>query len=297
MTPRLRPYLLVAGTLLPLIVFGLLGARQLLRHESAAIEREAIGRARAAMSAVDAHLRNQVLALETLGASKSLEAGDIRAFHAESQRVLRTQHAWVNIGLASNNRMQLFNAVYAFGRPEPFATDDPAYSAAVRGARATFSNVATGTAVQSPTVRVRVPVSYADEVRYVISAPLNLRQLAELMQVQVLPEDWGISLVDREARVIVRIPAVPAGAEEAESFRAAVRRAPEGWFEGHNREGKPTHTAYVTSQLTGWVVGVALPSPVVDVGKQRIVTMLVAGMLLSLGMGMALAWQLSGSPR
>jgi hypothetical protein len=163
----------------------------------------------------------------------------------------------------------------------------------VRGARATFSNVASGTAVQSPTVRVRVPVSYADEVRYVLSAPLNLRHFAELMQAQVLPEDWGISLIDREARVIVRIPAVPAGVEEAESFRAAVRRSPEGWFDGQSREGRPTHTAYVTSQLTGWIVGVTLPSAMVDAGEQRIVTMLVAGMVLSLVMGMALAWQLS----
>ena len=76
------------------------------------MERDAIGRAHAAMSAVDAHLRGSIASLEILAASKSLESGDIAAFHAESQRVLRTQPAWVNIGLASAAKIQLANAVY-----------------------------------------------------------------------------------------------------------------------------------------------------------------------------------------
>jgi hypothetical protein len=243
------------------------------------------------MSAVDAHLRSSIVALETLSTSKSLEAGNIAAFHQEAQRVLRTQPAWVNIGLATAERMQLFNAVYALGKPERIVIDDPAYAAVVRGARASFSNVAVGTAVQSPTVRVRVPVSYADEVRYVLSAPQNLKLFAELMQGQQLPDDWGIALVDREAHVITRIPAVPAGVEESDSLRDAIRRAPEGWFEGPSREGRPTYTAYVTSQLSGWVLGVAIPAGAVEAGEQRILTMLAAGMLLSLVIGMALAWQ------
>jgi hypothetical protein len=294
MTSRLRLYLLVAGSLVPLIGFAVIAARQLVQHERAAVEREAIGRARSAMSAVDAHLRNSIVALETLASSKSLEAGNIAAFHQEAQRVLRTQPAWVNIGLASAERkVQLFNAVYALGKPEPIVTQEEAFTAALRGAKATFSNVAAGTAVQSPTVRVRVPVSYADEVRYVLSAPQNLKLFAELMQSQQLPDDWGIALVDRETRVITRIPAVPAGVEESDSLRDAIRRAPAGWFEGQSRDGRPTYTAYVTSQLSGWVLGVAIPAGTVEAGEQRILTMLAAGMLLSLVIGTALAWQVA----
>ena len=293
MTLRLRPYLFVAGTLVPLIAFSVLASRQLVQHEREAVEREATGRARAAMSAVDAHLRSSIVSLETLGASKSLEAGNIAAFHQEAQRAMRTQPAWVNIGLASADKMQLFNAVYALGKPEPLTIDDPSYLAVLRGARATFGNVTAGTVVQSPTVRVRVSVSYGDEVRYVLTAPQNLKLFAELMQAQHLPDDWGISLVDREARVIVRIPAVPAGVEESDSFREAIRHAPEGWFQGHSREGRPTHTAYVTSHLSGWVLGVAIPAGAVDAGEKRILTMLVAGVVLAFVLGMALASQVA----
>jgi hypothetical protein len=294
MTLRLRPYLLVAGTLVPLIVFGVLAARHLVRHERDAVEREAIGRARSAMSAVDAHLRGSIFSLEALGASKNLEAGDIRAFHAESQRVLRTQPGWVNIGLTSATRVQLANAVYAFSKPEPLAAaDDESFDAVVRSAKAGIGSVAAGNVVRSPTVRVRVPVTYGDEVRYVLSAPQNLKLFAELMHAQQLPDDWGIALVDREKRVIARIPAVPAGVEESDSFREAIRHAPEGWFEGQSREGRTTHTAYVTSQLSGWVLGVAIPAGAVDAGEKHILTLLAAGVVLAFVLGMALAWQVA----
>jgi hypothetical protein len=297
MSPRLRPYLIAAGTLVPLIAFGVLAARQLVQHEREAVEREAIGRARAAMSAVEAHLHGSIASLEALGASKTLEAGDLRAFHAESQRVLRTQRGWANIGLTSATKVQLANAVYAFGKPETLAAaDDESFDAVVRSAKPAIGSVAAGNVVRSPTVRVRVPVTYGDEVRYVLSAPQNLKPFADLLHAQQLPDDWGIALVDREAHIIARIPAVPAGVEEADTFREAIRRAPEGWFEGHSREGRPTHTAYVTSHLSGWVLGVAIPSAFVEAGEKRILTMLAAGVVLAFVLGMALAWQIAERP-
>jgi len=289
-TLRLRLYLLVAGALAPMAVAAVVAALLLLDHERDTIERDALGRARAAMSAVDAHLRGSIAALETLAASKSLAAGNIRAFHAESQLVLRTQPAWVNIGLASAAKIQLSNAVYNFGKPEPFTTaDDSSFNAVVLGARPAVGNVAAGTAVQRPTVRVRVPVSQKGEVRYVMSAPLSLVQLAAVLEAQRLPENWVISLVDREKRVIVRIPAVPAGVPASDSFREAIEREPEGWFHGRTMEGRSTYAAYVTSELSGWVLGVAIPESVVEAGAQRSFTILAAGLVAALAAGLLLA--------
>jgi len=67
-TLRLRLYLLVAGALAPMAVAAVVAALLLLDHERDTIERDALGRARAAMSAVDAHLRGSIAALETLAA-------------------------------------------------------------------------------------------------------------------------------------------------------------------------------------------------------------------------------------
>ena len=300
MNLRSQLHLLGAGTLLPLFAFAVAAVLLQLQHERAALERDALGRARAAMSAVDAHLRGAIVSLQTLGSSNSLQAGDIAAFHRESQQVLRTQPGWVNIGLASADRRQLSNAVYAFGPAEPMApVDVPSYEAALRSGQPAIGGMAPGTAVRSPTVRVRAPVSYGKEVRYVLSAPLNLKHLGDLLQAQRLPEDWIIALVDREKHVIARLPPVAANVPASDAFRQAIDRAPEGWFAGRTREGKQTYTAYVTSELSGWVLGVAMPAGTVEAGARRTFTLLAAGLVAAAAIGALLAWAItrrSGPP-
>src|SRR5262245_4560771 len=223
MTVRTRLYLLVLAALAPMALFAAVAVLSLVQLERATMARDTIGRARGAMSAVDAHLRGSVAALETLASYKPLERGDIAAFHAESQRVLRTQPGWVNIGLSKADKTVLSNAVYALSQPEPAPpVDDESFDATVRDGRPRMGSVAAGTVVRSPTVRVRVPVAYGDEVRYVVSAPLSLKYLGGLLEAQHLPADWVITLVDRERKVIARLPAVPAGVDEAESLREAT---------------------------------------------------------------------------
>jgi hypothetical protein len=255
------------------------------------MERDAIASARSAMSAVDAHLRSSIVSLETLAASKNLETGNIAAFHAESQRVLRTQPGWVNIGLASSTMTQLSNAVYAFGKPETVnAADEGSFTAVVRTAKPEIGSVAPGAAVRSPTVRVRIPVSYGGEVRYVISAPLNLKHLADLLEAPRPPDDRVTVLVDREKRVIVRVPAAPAGSPAPDDLRAAVERSPEGFFPVASPEGRPLYTSYVVSPLSGWALGITIAADAVEAGARRSLAILGAGFLAALAAGGLLAW-------
>lgn len=287
---RSQLWLLLAATLAPMAAFAVYAAQQLLAEERAAMERDAIARARSAMSAIDAYLRGSIVSLETLAASKHLEAGDIAVFHAETQRVLRTQPGWANIGLSTADRKLLSNAVYAFGKPEPLpAVDEPSYERALRSGKAVVGDVAAGTAVRSPTVRVRMPVSYGDEVRYVISAPLNLKPLFELLQAQRLPEEGAIGLADRERRMIVRVPAVAANLPASDGLREALERSPEGWFRGRTREGRLTYTAYVTSELSGWTLGLAIPAAMVEAGERRTFNLLALGAVLAAAIGVMLA--------
>jgi hypothetical protein len=291
MTLGSRLFLVVAGAVAPMAAAGVAAALLLLDHQRETLERDALGRARAAMSAVDAHLRGSIAALETLAASKSLAAGDLRAFHAETQHVLRTQPAWANVGVSSPERVALANAVYNLGKPEPFGSiDDESFDAALTGGRSVVGSVAAGTVVQQPTVRVRTPVRQKGEVRYVISAPHNLTHIAAVLEAQRLPQGWVISLVDRHKVVIARLPAVPAGVPASNNFREAIEREPEGWFFGRTMEGRLTYTAYVTSQLSGWVLGVAIPASVVEAGERRTWLILAAGLVAALAAGALMAW-------
>jgi hypothetical protein len=290
LTLRSHLYLAVAGALLPMAVFAAAAALILVQDESRAIEREALGRARSAMTAIDAHLAASIDALESLATSPALEAGDLRAFHAESQRVLRTQPAWANVGLATPDRIQLANAIYAFGKPETLApADAPSFVAAVRNRRPGVGSVAPGTAVRNPTARLRVPVVYNEEVRYVLSAPLNLKYLVELLQAQDLPPGWAIGLSDRERQIVTRIPLAAAGVPVSDAMREALRRGDQGWFRSRTMEGAPAYTAYVTSPFSGWVLGIAVPERVVEGESKRAYTLIAFGLAASLALGLLIA--------
>ena len=289
---RTRLYLIVVASFAPIALAALAATLLLIEQGRNSAAREAVGRARGAMSAVDAHLRGSIAALETLAAFKGLEKGDIAAFHAESQRVLRTQPSWVNVGLSKADKTVLSNAVYVLGQPEPpISIDERSFEAVVRTARPSVGSVAAGTVVRSPTVRVRVPVSYGEEVRYVVSAPLSLKHLAGLLEAQHLSESWVISLVDREKRVIARIPALPAGVEESEALRDTLERGPEGWFRGRTGEGRDAYTAYTTSDLSGWMLAISVPAAPLDRLSRRVFIILVVGAALALAIGTALAEQ------
>jgi len=291
MVSRSRIYVVVATALAPMMFFALAAVLMLTAQEREARERDGLARARAAMSAVDAHLRGTVTSLGTLAVSKNLEKGDIEAFHQESQRVLLTQPAWENIGLASAAKTQLSNAVEAFPKPAPFSPEDDSFRDVLRGAKAGFSNVIKGAAVAQPTVRVRIPVSYGEEVRYVLSAPLNLKHLSTLLEAQQLPEGWLIVLVDREKQVIVRRPDAVAGTLVNEPLREAIDRAKEGWVHGMSLDGNPVYGAYVTSLLSGWVLVIGIPAERVEEGERRTYAIIGLGFLLALALGVFLAWR------
>jgi PAS domain S-box-containing protein len=283
---------MVAGALTPVVLFAVVSAAQLVQHERRTLEREAIGRTRAAMSAIDAELRGHITTLQALAASKNLAAGNLKAFHDESRRVLQAQPEWQNIGLSTATKQQLADAILPYGEHAPFGGDDASFDEAVRTGQPAVGNVAHGHAIRMDNVRVRTPVVLRGEVRYVLSASLKLEALAELLEAQKLPRDWVIGLYDRELNVIVRDPSVAPGTPAPESFRAAVARSPEGWFRGSTIEGKETYTPYVTSQLSGWVLGIAIPAATVDVGAWRSLALTGTGVVLALALALALAWSI-----
>jgi hypothetical protein len=115
---------LAAASLAPLLVFAAVAGAVLVDHEHERMQRDAMGRVASAMTGVDAELRGAINTLQVLAASRALESGDLRTFHAESQRVLSRQPGWLNIGLASADREQLADAVRPFGEQAPFSAAD-----------------------------------------------------------------------------------------------------------------------------------------------------------------------------
>ena len=284
---------LSVGSVLPLVVFAILAVAALISHQRSTMQQEAMGRVASAMSAIDAEVHGSIMTLQALGASMSLEDGDLRSFHEEARRVLTTRPNWFNIGLASVARVQLIDANRPFEEPAPFAADDDTFDRATATRRPAVGSLRAGTAVAQPAVRVRVPVLVNGVVKYVLTAPIKPDTFDALLRAQHIQPDWRIMLLDRNRNVIARVPERPGDAPLSPDFRAALDRAAHGWVRRHNTAGHDVYTPYITSALSGWVLGFDIPVNAVDGSLWRTFTIAAGGALAALLSALGVGWLLA----
>ena len=98
---RSRLFLLVAGTVVPLVILAVGLGALLVDHERETFRRLALDRNRAFMTAVDAELKGHVTSLLAVAALSDLHKGNLRDFHAEVVEVLKSQPEWENVILSA----------------------------------------------------------------------------------------------------------------------------------------------------------------------------------------------------
>jgi signal transduction histidine kinase/CheY-like chemotaxis protein len=286
---KIRSHLamLAAGAMLPVLGFAVLVSMVLLEQERASVERGGLARARAMMSAVDAQLRGLITTISVLGASSSLETGDLRAFHAEAQRVLATQRAWLDVTLMRPNGEILVDASLEFGQPVPRVRDAASVSRAVATMRPAIGNVDVLDGAERG-VPIRVPVMRDGTVEYVVTAVVRPDFFEEIILEQRLPDGWISGIVDANGRFVARVPARPAGQLASDAYRAAVQKAAEGWSRGLTVERRDVFSAHAVSDLSRWSVGLAIPAEIVLAGARQTALMTGLGVLISIAIATAI---------
>src|SRR5689334_8625863 len=169
--------LLVVGTLLPVVLFGAVVAHRLSQAERATAERRLVQSARDLASNVDREMSSAIRTLSALAASERLERGDLEGFHAQARRVAKTQPSWLRVSLQLPDGHQLVNTQYPWGAPLPPAAELASLRRAARTRRPAVGDLARG-ADGTLTFRVRVPVLYSGELRYVLTAAIAPQMLA-----------------------------------------------------------------------------------------------------------------------
>src|SRR5437870_3736560 len=104
--------LLTAAAIVPLLVLATLLIVRTAQTERGAVSRGLSDSARAISIAVDREITGTLSTLQVLGASRSLEAGDLVRFRDQAGRVLISQReaGWVNVRLAGADGTQIFSA-------------------------------------------------------------------------------------------------------------------------------------------------------------------------------------------
>ncbi len=290
---KLRSHLLmlVAGAMLPVLALTAFLAVLLVEHEKETFRRGAMDRNRTFMTAIDSELHGHIRSLEALAAAPALARGDLKLFYDAARRVLQSQPDWRNVLLFRPDATQLINLRMPYGGTLPPTIEVDTVRRAVATGKPAIGDVSHGPLGDADfALPIRLPVRRDGRVVYVLSAIIKLDRFAEIMAAQRYPDGWAIGLVDTAGVFIERIPAKPRGQRASTDFWAAIQRAKEGWFRGRTLEGTDTFTAHLTSEVTGWTVGVAVPSQQVYATAYRAAWTIALGGLAGLALAIAFAY-------
>ena len=295
MNIRSRLWALTFATLLPMAIFGAVGAYMLVQRERDSFERGALDRVRALMTAIDAELRASITPLEMLARSPTLDRDDLAEFRAEAERALDGRRGdWSNIVVSDPDTAQmLLDLLVPPGAPL-FKTLDPASALeSAKLGRPTIGSVVTGGVLNRPQFAVRVPVLRDGKAKYVLSAVVETPVISKLVQRQAFPGTWAVAVIDGSYGFVVRQPVPEKGATApSESLKRALDSAPQGFQRGQLLDGSEIYRAFQRSPLSRWSASIAVPRSVVERSLNG-VYVLVVGFIGAAMLGLWIAWWLA----
>ena len=293
---RLRSHLqiLTVGTLLPVVLFGLVAAAVIADRERDLVLQGGSERTLALLTAVDAKLDGYAESLRAIAGSAALSQDDLATFHDEMGRALAIQPGWQSLQLAGPDGVLLLDAEQPVGTELGRVREGPSFDAAVRERRTTIRDLYAETG-NAYLFGLRVPVVYEDSTRYVLSALVDPIEMHTILQRQRLPADWVGVVLDANNRIVARTQ----GSEEmvgslaSASLRNALSRATEGRFRGATLEGVEVYTPYTRSAHSGWTVAIGMGAAGVDSRAADIGWIFAAGAIASILVAILLANGLS----
>jgi signal transduction histidine kinase/ActR/RegA family two-component response regulator len=288
----LRVYLLilVLGAMLPgTLLTGVLVWR-VFAHTRAAAERRLMESSRVDAGGLDREFAGTIGTLESLATSPALDRNDFATFHAEGRRVQATQPGWYTITLLSLEGRQLVNTRLDWGTPLiPVAEPDSLRR--LLETRRPVVGIVQRPAFGGPEhlFPIRVPVIRGGELKFALSAIVNVESLARVIPKQLADSDeWTRAILDPEGTIAVRTrgAAESVGARATESFREHIRRSPETIARHTAREGIPVYAATSRSAF-GWTTTVAVPLATLDAPLGASMTAILLGGALLMLSGLA----------
>src|SRR3954463_9580083 len=200
---RSRLLYLAAAAFLPLAVVSGISLLALVHQQREQAERAGIEITRALSTAVDAELSRSFAALDAIGTSTLLDAGDLKRFHDRALRVIDTRSQWRAVLLHDRAGRMILNTAYPPGTPLPQTAEGRSIAYVLSEVKPAIGTLARGPQGQY-SFGLRVPVMRDGELRYVLSAVLSPDGIREVLNRQRVPSDWVISVFDAKNQRIAR---------------------------------------------------------------------------------------------
>jgi two-component system sensor histidine kinase UhpB len=241
---------------------------------------------------VASDIATQVAVLRAEAASASLDRPDLAAFYAEAERLRQEHPLWETVELAGPDGAQVVNLLRSLDDELGPTADRVSFDAVVRTRRPVVGGIGpVGRISGKRLVALRVPVVRDGTLRHVLSVGLATNAVSSILRDAGAPEGWVGTIVDAQGNTIARTraEAEELGHPANAALRAAIRRAPQGFYTGSTLEGPDVEVVYRTLKETGgWSVHFGLPVATLNAPVSRSYLVLAGGSVLSIGLGLAL---------
>jgi signal transduction histidine kinase len=288
---RLRTLLtvLVLVTTIPIAAFAAWLISRSSAQQQALVDRQNIEQARAVSVAVDTEIESTIASLQVLGLLESITAADKTEFVEIAERILALHPGWHSVRLVDRNLKVVAGTSAA---PAGSALVNPQWvSEVIASGRPVISTVVHDPTTADWTVSIGVPVNRGNAMPCVLAAKVYARMFNDVLQRQKVPPGGVVTLLDAASRIVARTrsPEKYVGQSPTADFAERSRATAEGSWRTVLLEGTRAYSAWNRSSITGWTVGVGLPSEPIDAPLQRSFMALVVAGSSVCASGLALA--------
>ena len=285
--------LLVLACVLPAwaLTTGIIVAHGL--RECSTQEQSTVAMARALTQAVDRELASSVTGLQALATSRLLAHGDFAGFQLQAIDALSNLPGR-NIVLVEPSGQELINTFMTYGEPLPRVERGGArsFEAVFRTGKPAVSDLFIGSLIHRPSVAIAVPVILDNTVAYYLAMGIAPEGLSEILKRQNFPVDWVAAITDSTGTFVARTRNQDQfiGKKVATPLLNEIADVQEGTFEGVTQEGISAVAGFSRSTVSGWTVGIAVPTAELMAPLYRSLWLTVSAAASVLLLALLIAW-------
>jgi signal transduction histidine kinase/CheY-like chemotaxis protein len=293
--------LLVAGALLPVVLFAVTVVHKLSVNERAASERRLLLATRDLTQDVEREVSSTTRTLQALAASERLDQDDLKTFYKEAQRTVQTQPTWLGVIVLTPDGHQIINTFRPFGTALPLANEPESVRLVVKTHQPTVGYLAFARVKAQWAFPVRVPVMRGGKVQYVLTALISSEALTSIIRSKTpVDGEWTRTVIDGRGIVVARTrnPERFVGKPGTPSFLKRIASKTEDVYRETTLEGNQVYVAFSRTNFSRWTTAVVVPIDVIDSPGRRAMWLVVGsglGLLVVSGLGaIALSRSISG---
>ncbi len=294
-SPRLslpvRLALLVAGTMLPLIIFAVGIVFHYYMQDRDEARQRVASTVRSVRLTLDAEMQRMTGGLQVLALTDALTSSDFERFRPIALGFLDQYGRGGTILVSDRDGRQMFSTNTTNTAKLPPRNNRAIVDKVFRTRQPQYSDLFVGVVQNRQIVTVDAPVFRNGEMIYEISFSPPMTMFQTLLEKQRPSTDWTLSLLDRNGVVFARVP----NPEDTVGKRASsplfdeMTRQDAAILSITSLEGVPLMSSFAHSELTGWIVGagIAESSLVAPLWRNLAITSLIGTILLAIGLAFA----------